>query len=167
MRQIVSPDNGSEVMEFALPDYEQLKAEFAFVFETRDARLRILDAYVASDADDETERMEIVSRRMNSVEVKLNGLPGPRILLFLDAHYPGWHAYLDDKEAPILLANDAFKAIVVPEGTHHVRFVFRPKSVYIGMAVSALALVGASAYCLTYLALARRRKDRAVPGSRF
>jgi uncharacterized membrane protein YfhO len=58
-------------------------------------------------------------------------------LSFIVTHYPGWHATVDGIEVPIYRANDAFKAVVVPPGTHRVRFEFRPVSVYVGLAISA------------------------------
>ena len=87
-----------------------------------------------------------MSRRANSVEVRLHDLPGPRVLTFIDSHYPGWKAYVDGSEAPILLANDAFKAVVVPAGTHEVRFVFRPMRVYTGLVISVLAVIGTAIF---------------------
>ena len=62
--------------------------------------------------------------------------------MFVDAAYPGWRAFIDAEPVPIHLANEAFKAVIVPPGTHEVRFVFRPWPVYVGATVSlATALV--------------------------
>jgi hypothetical protein len=42
---------------------------------------------------------------------------------------------------PILPADDAFKAVVAPPGSHRVRFVYKPWRVYAGMGISTLTLV--------------------------
>ena len=94
---------------------------------------------------------------MNTVEVEVREVPDHRILTFIDAAYPGWRAYVDSERVPILLANDVFKAVVVPPGTHRVRFEFRPWRVYAGAAVSGPVFVLA----LMYLAVegwARHRR---------
>lgn len=38
----------------------------------------------------------------------------------------GWRAYIDGKEAPIIKANFALRALSLPKGNHHIRFVFYP-----------------------------------------
>ena len=85
--------------------------------------------------------IRIVSRGANSVVVEVRELPGDRILTFIDAAYPGWHAYVDGERVPIMRANDAFKAVSVPPGTHVVEFAFRPSSVYAGMTISCVTLL--------------------------
>ena len=62
-------------------------------------------------------------------------------LVLLDSYYPGWRAYLEGKEAEILRANYAFRAVRVPEGKHRVEFVYRPRSFYAGLSVTGVALL--------------------------
>ena len=45
-------------------------------------------------------------------------------LVYLDAFHPGWHAYVNGTETPIVKANTAFKAVRVPPGTNRVEFLF-------------------------------------------
>ena len=116
---------------------------------------RFKEAYVLYDTNDEDARITILRRRSNEVELKLIDLPEPRILTFLDANYPGWRAYVDGSPVPILLANDAFKAVVVPEGTHDVRFVYRCRSLYTGLGISTVTVLGIGAL---FLAVTLRRK---------
>lgn len=57
--------------------------------------------------------------------------------LFLsDTYYPGWEAYVDDKETEIYLANYAFRAVQVPEGNHKIVFKYEPESVKWGIGIS-------------------------------
>ena len=63
-------------------------------------------------------------------------------VLFLSEHfYPGWKAYVDDKEKRILKAFGAFRAVVVPAGFHKVQFVFRPDSFIKGKNISIVTLI--------------------------
>jgi hypothetical protein len=64
-----------------------------------------------------------------------------RLLVVSEMYFPGWHAYVDNIETPILCTNYLFRGVIVSEGQHVVRFVYRPISVLIGAAVSSLALI--------------------------
>lgn len=64
------------------------------------------------------------------------------ILQIADTFYPGWKAYIDGKETKILPANIAQRAIVVPKGTHSIRFLYDPLSFKIGLILSVLSYGG-------------------------
>ena len=53
--------------------------------------------------------------------------------------YPGWRAYLDGQSVGVLRVDYALRGVAVPAGAHEVRFVYVPKSVIIGLLVSAFA----------------------------
>jgi len=129
-------------LEIPLPDFDNLTAAFTFEIRGSPGTIQLADAYVLADEADEDTHIRIVSRRANSVSVNVQDLPGYRILTFLDAAYPGWSASVDGEPAPIYLANDAFKAIVVPPGTHQVEFTFRSWRVTVGVAIAVLTAVG-------------------------
>lgn len=63
-------------------------------------------------------------------------------LLFLsDTYYPGWKAFVDEKETRILRANYAFRAVPVPEGEHEVKLSFKPQTFSLGAKISIISLV--------------------------
>lgn len=66
-------------------------------------------------------------------------------LVLTDAWYPGWVARLDGAEVPLDRANLIFRAVRVPAGEHEIVFEYRPVSLWLGAAISALAwlVVGA------------------------
>ena len=64
-----------------------------------------------------------------------------RFLVVSEMFYPGWRAYIDDTATPIFRTNYLFRGVVVPAGRHVVRFVYRPASIVVGVAVSSLTLV--------------------------
>ena len=139
--------NSTPKLEVPIPDLKKAGVEITVKAKGSGA-FAIQDAYVMADPADEDALIQIRSFTANQVELDIGPLPGSRLLTFLDAWYPGWHAYVDGKEVFILKADDVFKAIPVPEGAHHVRFVFRPRSVMLGIAGSiaglllALGLIG-------------------------
>ena len=132
---------GARSFEVPLPDFDEVEMFFKLDFKDEAGRLTLLEMFIRSDRSDEDGLITVLSRRANEVVVELTELPGPRILLFVDAHYPGWRAYIDGERTPIFLANDAFKAVQVLPGTHRVRFVFKPWRVLAGVMVSAATLL--------------------------
>ena len=53
-------------------------------------------------------------------------LDKPSLVTFSEVVFPGWKALLDGKASPILTANYAFRAMVLPAGTHEVEFKYEP-----------------------------------------
>lgn len=67
--------------------------------------------------------------------------PAPGFLVLADQYYPGWHATVNGREVPIQRANYTFRLVEVPAGSSRVEFRYRPASVALGAAVSALTMV--------------------------
>ncbi len=63
-------------------------------------------------------------------------------LVLSDMFFPGWEAFLDGQPVPLLRADYAFRAVLVPAGTHQVTMVFHPPGWLSGVAVSALTATG-------------------------
>ena len=136
------------LFEFPLPDFEETQLELDVYLEKAGADFKLIQAELLIDRSDENALIEIVSRKANSIDLRVTDLPGDRVLTYHDALYPYWHAYVDGKEVPILLANDAFKAIVLPPGSHDIRFEFRPTRVYVGIAISVATVIAILIYAL-------------------
>ncbi len=64
------------------------------------------------------------------------------LLVVMESYYPGWRASDNGVEADIHPVNVAWRGIFLSPGRHEVRFVFRPKIVYAGVAVSLAAVIG-------------------------
>jgi hypothetical protein len=54
------------------------------------------------------------------------GLQRPGWVVFSEVMYPGWKAWLDGKEVRLFTADNALRALWVPEGEHEVLFRYRP-----------------------------------------
>lgn len=82
----------------------------------------------------------------------------PGLLFISETFYPGWKAYIDDKETKIYRANYAFRAVSVPKGDHEVRFVYAPDSFFNGVRISILSVLALALFVLVKILLGKRIK---------
>lgn len=66
----------------------------------------------------------------------------PSILVLSENHYSGWRAYVDGNLVETMRVNYNLRGVALPAGQHEVKFVYWPKSVMIGLAISLLTLTG-------------------------
>jgi len=111
-------------------------------------------AWVQSGAgpDAPWQAAEILTRSPNRITVRA---AGPGLLVLSEIAYPGWQAALDGDSLPLETAFGILRAVPLPEGKHQVTFVYRPWSVYLGLALGLAGLV---------LAWAAGRGDRMGAG---
>lgn len=74
-----------------------------------------------------------------------------KLAVFSEIYYPaGWKCYLDGKESSYFRTNYILRGMILPPGTHEVKFSFRPSSYYTGnrvsLASSVLLFILAAAY---------------------
>ena len=119
-------------LEIPLPDCESNTVTLVW----NDRRVKLTRAYVLKDLDDEGDSITILDWKANTVTVTVSNLSEPRLLVFVDSYYKEWLAWVDGKPIEILKANDAFKAIVLPAGTHEVVFSYWSETTRIGMIIS-------------------------------
>ena len=67
--------------------------------------------------------------------------PSDGYVVLTDSYSPGWHVTVDGRPAPLLRANYLFRAVPVAAGRHEVEFVYRPRSLRIGVALSVAGLL--------------------------
>ena len=71
------------------------------------------------------------------------------LAVFSEIYYPkGWHAFIDEKEVPILRADYVLRALEVPAGKHVIEFKFEPKPYTVGNKVTM-----ASGWVLLFLVM--------------
>lgn len=78
--------------------------------------------------------------------------PDGGFLVLTDPFYPGWRAYVDGQETPILRADYLFRAVALAPGSHVVRFTFTPTSLERGLQLSLAGVVIAVGAVLVGLA---------------
>ena len=88
-------------------------------------------------------RAEVTKHEPNRIEVKTSST-SPAILVVSENHYPGWRSYMDGQSVETLRVNYNQRGVLLPAGEHSVEFVYRPKSVLLGLIISLLvaALLG-------------------------
>lgn len=67
---------------------------------------------------------------------------GNALLSMSDLYYPGWRAFIDGRECPIMRADYLFRAVPVAAGTHHLRFEYQPMSFWAGLLCFVITLIG-------------------------
>ncbi|HEX8965079.1 MAG TPA: YfhO family protein [Patescibacteria group bacterium] len=111
----------------------------------------LLEHPVSTVLSQEPSSMQLLSYLPNSIFLTTES-KGNKLLFLSDTYYPGWKAYIDNKETPILKADYAFRAILIPPGAHKVIFTFESASFKIGSILSVLSLllaVGTGVYFAT------------------
>jgi hypothetical protein len=87
------------------------------------------------------ERAEVIGRTANALTVTVTA-EAERLLVVVDADYPGWTAQIDGVPTKVYPTNVALRGLIVPPGTHTVVMRFRPPVALVCAAISALTLIG-------------------------
>lgn len=94
---------------------------------------------VPASSDTTPATARIVKYDHTEIEIETAG--GGGYLVLTDTYYPGWTAYVDGEETPVLRADYLFRAVPIDAGRHTVRFVYTPWSFRIGAGISLLTLM--------------------------
>lgn len=103
---------------------------------------------------DETATAALTTYEPNRVAVKTKST-APSILILSENHYPGWRAYVDGNLVETLRIDYNLRGVTLPAGEHSIEFVYRPKSVLIGLCITLLTLTALVIWCVR-----RARPDR-------
>ena len=98
----------------------------------------------ASSAD---SVVAVTRREAGEVDLRVAG-PAPAVVVVLQTGAPVWVASVDGRAATLRPAGLLFQSVAVPAGSHQVALRYRPRSVDIGLALSALGIVGLGAMLL-------------------
>jgi len=89
-------------------------------------------SYQVSDSD----KIELLSYQPNKLEYEYTA-EGEKLVVFSDIYYPaGWKCYIDGKESNYFRANYVLRGMILPDGSHQVKFIFKPSSYIVGNKVS-------------------------------
>jgi uncharacterized membrane protein YfhO len=86
-------------------------------------------------------KVEFISETNNRLQLHVIAREDA-FLVLSDTYFPGWKAYVDDREEKIHRADYNFRAIFLRAGMHQVEFVYRPMSFTAGAIVTSLAIIG-------------------------
>ena len=82
----------------------------------------------------------IINETPNTITIKIN-TKSSGYLVLADTYYPGWKAYDNDLETPILRANFILRAVRLGVGNHIVKFIYKPVSFEIGLLLSTISWI--------------------------
>ncbi|MEO5367493.1 MAG: YfhO family protein [Magnetococcus sp. WYHC-3] len=91
-------------------------------------------------ADAAPGEARIVKERNTEIVIEAQ-TPCTALLLLADTYYPGWGATVDGRPVPIMQANLAHRAVLLPPGVHRVVFAYRPSSVTRGLLLTGIGLL--------------------------
>ncbi len=81
------------------------------------------------------------------------------IFVISESYYkPGWKAYLNEKQIPILKANHLHMAVIIPKGNHKLTLTFEPESFYQYAMIEKSVLYSIYIFLLFHLAYKNREK---------
>ena len=63
------------------------------------------------------------------------------LALFSEIYYPGWKAYIDGVELPVMRANYVLRAVNLPEGEYNIKFEFKPTSLKYSETIAYTGLI--------------------------
>jgi hypothetical protein len=89
-------------------------------------------------ATDEKKPAEVVNRSPNRLEISATG---PGTLIVSEIAYPGWSVLVDGVDEEMVFLDDLLMGVNLEPGPQRVEFIFRPRSVYIGMSLFVGGLV--------------------------
>jgi hypothetical protein len=84
-------------------------------------------------------QVEVVSRGPNTIELA-SAAATPSFLVVSEVFYPGWRAYVDGTEVPIVRTDYLLRGIALPAGPHRIRMEYQPASFRIGAAISGATI---------------------------
>ncbi len=96
----------------------------------------VVEGGKALEGDASEGRAAITSYSLNAIGLEAEAA-SEGYLVLSEVYYPGWRAYIEGSEVPLLRANYAFRAVYLEPGSHEVRLVFVPTSWKVGLLVGA------------------------------
>jgi len=91
--------------------------------------------------NDSSAQIKLTNYSPNKLSYSYNS-KNPQFTVFSDIYYDkGWNMYIDGKQSPYFRVNYVLRAAILPNGTHHVEFVFEPKSYFTGEKISLASSV--------------------------
>lgn len=156
-RVIAVPDGASALAALARPDFDPRGAVVVEAPELAVGGAPVDAAGAASGT------VEVREYRPGAVRLRAR-LAEPGAVVFLEAWHPGWRALASGQPVPVLPANHAFMAVVLPAGEHEVAFVYDPASWRLGLALAATGAGLCGALALLW-GWCRRGRRLAPPGT--
>lgn len=83
--------------------------------------------------------VDILSYQPNEIILQTK-TDSSKLLFLSDTYFPGWKGFIDGAIVPIYRAHYAFRAVIVPQGEHTMRFTYEPQSFSLGAKTTIISL---------------------------
>ncbi|MCU0241838.1 MAG: YfhO family protein [Vicinamibacteria bacterium] len=118
---------------------------------------------LAEQRHDFSGRAWIEYERADRIRIRAQA-NAPAVVVLVDSYDPNWRVHIDERPAPLLRANVAFRGVAIPAGEHHIDLSYWPRGL-------TLALVVSSVFCVAGLLIlmgsaARTAEHRATEQDR-
>jgi uncharacterized membrane protein YfhO len=124
-------------------------------FDPLDVALMLEEDITSQSFDRDNVDVKIVNYTNNSVALETY-TESEEFLIFSDVYYPGWKAFIDDKETEVYKVNGILKGVLIPSGTHTTEFKFIPSKFWLLFTISISVLI-ASLTSISILAIKGKR----------
>jgi hypothetical protein len=104
----------------------------------------------------------ITSYQPQAVDIEAS-LDRDGILVLNDSGYPGWVVNVDGQRSQWFAANYMFRGVFLKPGRHRLRFIYRPRSFYMGAAISSVAVLCIAGFGLVRMRSGHERKSAFGP----
>jgi hypothetical protein len=82
------------------------------------------------------DTIELISYKPNELEYQYSA-EEERFAVFSEIYYPaGWKCYIDGNESKYFRTNYVLRGMIVPAGSHQIKFIFKPSSYFLGNKIS-------------------------------
>jgi hypothetical protein len=101
----------------------------------------VLERAVAPSTPTNSAYAQIVGYGPNEIVLNVRAVGGG-ILVLSEVNYPGWRAWVNEREVEILHANYLFRAIELPADAQRVRLLYDPPLFKVGAGLFAVTMLG-------------------------
>ncbi len=108
------------------------------------------------------DTIELISYKPDELMYKYTA-EGERLAVFSEVYYPaGWKCFIDGNESNYFRTDYVLRGMIVPAGSHQIRFIFEPASYYMGNKVSLASSVLLILLAAGYFVLAYIKKTKSI-----
>jgi hypothetical protein len=131
-----------ELIEDEVETYRRMEQADFDIRETVLVESKLPDGFASPEPlpPEAQEQCEITQYEANRVEFELE-VAAQAVLVLSDSYIPGWRAYVDGEEVPVVHANRIMRAIPVPPGKHRIVMSYLPTSFIIGAVISMISVL--------------------------
>ena len=79
------------------------------------------------------------------------------VLVLSEVYYPGWRAWIGEREVQVLRANYLYRAVELPAGTQRVRLLYDPVSFKIGVGLAVVTVVMLGVWLVKRISIRKNR----------